>query len=221
MIWGIALLYTVIIAGLLVVVRKQDLRKYYIAAKTLSSLAFVGVLFVAGAVSEQIHQFWLMLPAFLFCFGGDVLMAFYNRYRKKIHFIMGLSIFLVGHLCFARWLCWRGKITVIDIVLSLIAVLLCYGLTGLEKIHTGRLRPFILIYAFFIGFVCVKGVHLWINNQTAAGAMIAAGGFLFLLSDISILFLYFYKSRGNRIQVFNLLTYYYGMLLLAFSLFFM
>lgn len=41
------------------------------------------------------------------------------------------------------------------------------------------------------------------------------GSLLFFVSDFSILFLYFYKTRDIRIHLFNLASYYMGMFFLA------
>ena len=38
------------------------------------------------------------------CFAGDVILAFYNKIKKKRLFLLGLVTFLMGHLFFIRWL---------------------------------------------------------------------------------------------------------------------
>ena len=90
-----------------------------------------------------------------------------------------------------------------------------------KNIHTGKLRPFIMIYAFFVALFFSKGMHLAITDFSVPNLMIAVGSGLFFASDISILFLYFYKSKGVKIHIFNLATYYYGMLLLASNFLFL
>ena len=62
-------------------------------------------------------------------------------------------------------------------------------------------------------------VRLAVIRPAWENAAAALGAGLILVSDISILFLYFYKRGGVKIHVFNLLTYYYGMFVLAGSLF--
>lgn len=214
-------IYTVLFAGLTAVVCKPERKKYYPAVKSINSLAFLGILLAVEAFSGEIHQFWLMIPAFLCCFAGDILLAFYNRHRKKIHFLMGLATFLAGHICFVRWLCWRQKLSLADFIFPLLAIGITWGLTSMKTIHTGRLKPFILIYAFFVALLFSKAVSVLLAELTLSNAMVALGGTLFLVSDISILFLYFYKNKGVGIHIFNLATYYYGMFFLATNLLFL
>lgn len=218
---GMFVLYTILFAGLAITVCRQECKKYYTAAKTMNSMGFLGVLLAVTVISGEIHQFWLMLPAFLCCFAGDVLLAFYNGGRRRIHFLMGLGVFLVGHICFVRWLCEKQPLSWKDLLFPFAGVLIAWGLTMLRGMHTGRLKPFILVYAFFVCMLFSKGVHVLLAAPSVANAIIAFGGTLFLISDISILFLYFYKTHGAAVHLFNLATYYFGMFFLEINLLFL
>ncbi len=213
-----ALGYSALFCVLAVITCMDKWKKYYIASKLLCSLGFLGVFATAGRCSGYGWQFWLMLPAFFCCFVGDLLMAVYNCYRRRSHFLMGLLVFLAGHVCFVRWMCRMQPLSALDFLFPACAVLLVCRLTALRGIHTGRLRPFILIYTFFVALVFAKGMHLAIGEWSGQSLAVAAGSALFLVSDISILFLYFYRKKGYGIHLFNLATYYYGMFLLAVSL---
>ena len=202
------------------IVCRMSWKKYYVIGKAAASLSFLGILLYAAIVSNAIGQFWLMIPAFLCCFTGDIYMALYNRQRKKIYFLMGLTIFLSGHVFFVRWLCRMQPLLMRDFLIPIGAVALTLGLTSLKKMHTGRLRPFLLVYAFFVALLFSKSLRLGISEMTLPHGMIALGGCLFLISDLSILFLYFYKKRSVGVHLFNLATYYYGMFFLAASLLF-
>ena len=48
--------------------------------------------------------------------------------------------------------------------------------------------------------------------------LVLAGAALFWVSDLLILFLYFYPGKHPAVHVANLLTYYYAMFLIAASL---
>jgi hypothetical protein len=108
----------------------------------------------------------------------------------------------------------------LEFVFPVAAVLFIFGMTSLKQIHTGRLRPFILMYSFFVALFLSKAVHLLMSGFSLQNEVIAGGAALFALSDISILFLYFARKKGNAIHVFNLVTYYAGMFLLASGLYF-
>lgn len=213
--------YSAVFALMAAVVCHAEWRKYYIGAKVLNSLAFLAVFFASTYLSGEVMQFWLMLPAFFCCFAGDIFMAAYNRCRKRVHFLMGLWIFLAGHLCFTRWLAAMQAISAIDLCLPILAVLLTWYLVSRRDIHTGRLKPFILLYAFFVALFFVKGQHLAIADPSVSHIMTAVGSTLFLISDISILFVYFRKNKNIFANLFNLATYYYGMFFLASQLLFL
>ncbi|MDD6056939.1 MAG: lysoplasmalogenase family protein [Clostridiales bacterium] len=212
--------YSLPLVLLLAVVAKNGWKKYYVAAKTACSLSFLLLLLATALLSDQIHLFFLLLPAFFCCFMGDILLGFYNRGRKRIYFLAGLAVFLAGHICFVRWLCYKQEAKWVDFLFPTAAVAIAFGLTALKKIHTGRLRPFILIYAFFVALFFSKAMHIRMSEPTMQNSMIAVGATLFLVSDLSILFLYFYKKRGVGIHIFNLVTYYFAMFLMATNLLF-
>lgn len=209
--------YTLLFAGLVTTVFRTEYKRLYIAAKTAASLGFVFIFASAGIGSGYSRSFFRILPAFLFCFAGDILMACYNRYRKKAQFLTGLFLFLAGHLCFLRWMIFLQGISASDFVIPACFVLAAFLLTSSNTIQTGRLRPFILLYTFFIAMLFSKALFLLAESVTAAHLLIAGGAVLFFLSDISLLFLYFSAKKGAGIHVFNLLTYYYGMFFLAIS----
>lgn len=212
--------YSLLFCGLIAVVCKDSWRQYYIQAKAVMSTAFVLLLFWALYVSGEVSQFWLMLPAFFCCFVGDILMASYNRYRKRVYFLLGAGIFLCGHLCFVRWLCKQQPMHMAELLLPVAAVVFAWKLTSLKKVHTGRLRPFILLYSFFVSLFLVKGLNLAFVLHSISGIMIAAGCVLFWFSDLAIVFLYFCKKKGHGVHIFNLAAYYYAMFLLALNVLF-
>lgn len=212
MLIGCLLAFAVIVA---VVCRPEWKKKYYLGAKILNSAAFVTVFLISIYISGKVHSFWLMLPGILFCFAGDIFMALYNRQRKRLYFLMGVGLFLSGHLCFARWLCSMQTISIFDLVIPVLAVLLAWYLVSRKDIHTGRMKPFIILYAFFVALFFSKGQNLAWSEPTEAHIMIAVGSALFFVSDISIIFLYFQKRKGVAVHIFNLATYYGAMFLLA------
>lgn len=213
--------YSLVFALIATVATHAEWKKHYIWVKALNSFAFVVIFFVSAYISMEVHQFWLMMPAFFCCFVGDVFMAAYNRFRKRVHFLMGLGIFLAGHLCFARWLCTIQRLTWTDLILPVLAVLFAWYLVSLKSVHTGRIKPFIIIYAFFVALVLDKGLALAVANPSTATFMVAVGTILFFVSDVSIVFLYFQKRKSAGVHLFNLATYYYGVFLLATHLLFL
>ena len=118
---GMAVFYGVLFLWFLNQVKKPDYKKNYVLVKTLQSAAFVSVFLAAAVVSRDILDFWLMLPAFVCCFAGDVILAFYNKIKKKRLFLLGLVTFLMGLLIFIRWLDRMQPPAVADMVFPVIA----------------------------------------------------------------------------------------------------
>ncbi len=90
---GMAVFYGVLFLWFLNQVKKPDYKKNYVLVKTLQSAAFVSVFLAAAVVSRDILDFWLMLPAFVCCFAGDVILAFIIRSKKRDFFCWDLSHF--------------------------------------------------------------------------------------------------------------------------------
>jgi uncharacterized membrane protein YhhN len=189
-------------------------KKYYIQAKVFASASFMLALLLAPVADT------LELAAFVCCFAGDVMMAFYNRKRRKRDFLGGLFTFLAGHIFFVLWLSSMQMMAYRELVIPAITVCAVTFITADKRIHTGRLRPCIIMYSFFMSLFLSKSVHLLQTGVTAKTICIACGGMLFAASDFSILFLYFAKIKGKGIHVFNLVSYYIGMLLLAMCMYF-
>ena len=53
-------------------------------------------------------------------------------------------------------------------------------------------------------------MHIAVSIPDMRHIVCAVGSFLFMISDISILFLYFYKNKDRKVHLFNLTTYYVG-----------
>lgn len=90
---GMAVFYGVLFLWFLNQVKKPDYKKNYVLVKTLQSAAFVSVFLAAAVVSQDILHFWLMLPAFVCCFAGDVILLFIIRSKKRDFFCWDLSHF--------------------------------------------------------------------------------------------------------------------------------
>ena len=185
-------LYGILLGFFLNAVSKENYKETYIPWKSIQSTGFLAAFVVSSIIYGDPGNFCVMLPAFICCFTGDVFLAFYNKYKKRRIFAFGLFAFLAGHIFFIRYYLTTGKI-----------------------FHTGRLRPFVIIYAFFVTFLAEKSVRIALSFHSAAHLLAGIGGLLFLMSDISILFLYFWKKRNKKIHLFNLYTYYAGIYLLA------
>ena len=213
---GMGAAYT---AALWLLVRRVRLPgRGYLPEKALCSLCFVAVAVVCAAMGSRPEAFWRLLPALLCCVAGDVVLALYNHRRRSGLFLAGLAAFLAGHALFVWGLC---RLQPMGWPVPLAAALGAGGaaaLSGLPGMHTGRMRPWVVLYAAFVSALLGKGLQLAFGIAQPCCFLVLAGAALFWVSDLLILFLYFYPARHPAVHVANLLTYYYAMFLIAASL---
>ena len=213
---GMGAAYT---AALWLLVRRLRLPgRGYMPEKTLCSLCFVAVAAVCAVMGSRPEAFWRLLPALLCCVVGDVVLALYNHLRRPGLFLAGLGAFLAGHALFVWGLC---RLQPVDWLVPLAAVLGAVGaavLSGMPGMRTGRMRPWVILYAAFVSALLGKGLQLAFGVAQPWCFLVLAGAALFWVSDLLILFLYFYHAKHPAVHVANLLTYYYAMFLIAVSL---
>lgn len=210
-------LYTLAFGFLMVTLLCEAWKKYYTLGKTINSLAFILVAIYAGNHGNHQEALLITLPAFVLCLGGDVLLGIFNQVKKKGFFLAGLLVFLAGHIAFIYSFSQLQPLSLGDFIFPVVGVLLCLWMVNLKNVDTGRLKVEVLIYSFFVSLFLSKAVHLAIELQNIRGLMLALGAFLFLASDIILLFLNFYQKRYLSLHVLNLITYYYGIFLIAAS----
>ena len=173
---------------------------------------------VCAALGSSPEAFWRFLPALLCCLVGDVVLALYNNLRRPGLFLAGLGVFLAGHTLVVWGLC---QLQPMGWPVPLAAVLGAGGaaaLSGIPGMQTGRMRPWVVLYAAFVSALLGKGLQLAFGIGQTWCFLVLAGAVLFWISDLLILFLYFYPSKHPAVHVANLLTYYYAMFLIAASL---
>ena len=206
---GMGVAYT---AALWLLVRRLRLPgRGYLPEKTLCSLCFVAVAAVCTALGSRPEAFWRLLPALLCCVVGDVVLALYNHLRRPGLFLAGLGAFLAGHALFVWGLC---RLQPMGWPVPLAAVLGAGGAVAL----TGRMRPWVVLYEAFVSALLGKGLQLAFGMGELWCFLVLAGAVLFWISDLLILFLYFYPAKHPAVHVANILTYYYAMFLIAVSL---
>lgn len=212
------LLYSIPVILLLCTLVVKKYRKYYLVQKTISSLCFFGLAVYAAITSDNWMTFLYMLPGFLLCIFGDVLLGIYNKKRNKKVFLGGVFVFLMGHICFISSTCLLQEIRVIDFIFPVFGVVLVMYMANHTELSLGRLRPYAYLYSFFVSLLFSKCMRALITLRTPQAICLGIGGALFLISDFLILFLYFYKKRPWSTHGWNIATYYYAMFCLAISI---
>ncbi|WP_195543582.1 lysoplasmalogenase family protein [Massiliimalia timonensis] len=196
-------------------------KRYHVLLKTGTSLGFLAMALLAwaelGFVWEAVLPA-LMLPGFLFCFAGDVGLALYDRKPANGKFLIGLSLFLLGHVLFLLSLYQFTAFSWTDLIFPVLMTGAAFGLTRLKRMDVQKMGPCILAYAFFVSMFCGKGVQTALLFSSQQGLWLGTGAVLFLLSDLILLFVFFYHPFRPSGKFWNLLTYYGGMMCLALSL---
>lgn len=216
--WIALVLDTLIISTLLTTLIYKPARRYFFLTKVVASSAFLAIAVWFWKRSGNDGWFFKILPGFLFCFLGDVFLGVYNVRKKKLFFLAGLFLFLMGHLSFLVALLTLQPLALVDVAVPLMAVGFTIFITVHKKMLLGKMKPYVYLYSFFVSMFFVKSVHIFCRMPSRASALVAIGSGLFLISDFLILFLYFTKKRPWSTHGWNLATYYYGMLFLAFSI---
>ncbi|MFZ2538520.1 MAG: lysoplasmalogenase family protein [Oscillospiraceae bacterium] len=193
-----------------------NLGKYHALAKFINSVGFIAVATYGGFVTGQWAFYFTVLPAFILCLCGDVLLGLEDESGTSKLFLGGLCSFLLGHIVFVWAFSKKVPFSLYDLILPILAVILTLFLV---RMNVGKIRNAVLVYSFFVAMLFAKGISLvLINGASLSNVLLCVGSFLFLVSDVIILFLRFYEKKHHLVRFFNLLTYYCGMFLIGLSL---
>jgi uncharacterized membrane protein YhhN len=192
----------------------------YVLAKTLNSLGFILVAIICASIGDNYELFNNLAPGFIFCFLGDFILGFYNDTQKQKYFLIGLSLFLIGHIAFVLAFTTIQNFMLVDLIFPVIAIAITIGLNKLPEMNCEKMKPIVCVYSFFVSLLFSKSMHIFYMIRTTQMFSLAFGSTLFLISDILILFLYFYKKKSSLVAILNLATYYYGIFFIALSLLF-
>lgn len=212
------LLYTLFFTALIVTSYKKPFKKYYTLIKFLTSFLFIVIATYGMFISKNTDFYFNMLPPLLMCLLGDVLLGLSNDKKSKNLFLSGLFSFLTAHILFILGFNSINSLSLCDFILPLLIVLITFKLCNIKKMNVQNMRYYILIYSFFVSLLFFKSVNLVFVTTSMKTLLLCVGSFLFFISDTIILFLYFYEHKHHLTCFFNLLTYYYGMFLIALSI---
>ncbi len=179
-------------------------------------MGLAGLFFVMGFVAS--------------CFGDTILglpdMPEMQHKATPLVLIGGLC-FTVAHLGYIA-----GMILLFGFAWWVILVAVALGLVFffankfIGKLDYGKLTGGMPIYAVFVSFVVAESIMAFVSGASIIGSiMLLAGFFLFWLSDIVLMNIYFgkFEDKPNKkvfLYYFNLAFYYGAQILIAASLMF-
>jgi uncharacterized membrane protein YhhN len=234
---GIAALYAVLLAVYLNAEKKNDgktgFRKAMAIKLTLSGIfCATGILCYWEYVSVGVFgvgyvppQLFILLGLFA-AFAGDYFLQYIKLNEKK--YIAGICCFAAAQVLFITALILHSNSYILnsdnsylmDWILSVIitvVVLLCVlAMMKKQRWRLGGEKNVITVYTVLLTFMTAKAVSS-LTVQTSPGwTLFAAGAVLFLISDM-LLGIWNYHT-GKRVHAnLNWISYYAGMLLIAFS----
>lgn len=170
-----------------------------------------------------------MLVGLTFGLIGDLLLHFPTP-KKWVNFLGGASFF-IGHIFYIVSFSVAMKNYFPDAkVFDYRAIIVIFGLVGIgviialaKKLKLGKFAIPVLAYAIVIVTMLVTAFQLTIrlSGTISVACTVLLGAILFVLSDITITFLFFGGQKGNRpLKVFNIVTYFLGQILLGTSILF-
>lgn len=196
--------------------------KYVLAVilKGLASLCFVifGVLSSIQNINMEFAK--LVKIGLLLGLIADIMLnlRFVFKEKGKIVFLVGILIFLAGHimyLCALVPLCLNKSLCVIvGVILS--AAILMWIFSKIEA-----QKAFKIFGVFYIGAIVIMNCFafkLLLESQTTGRLLFAIGALSFLISDIVLILNTFGKESKFSLRITNLSFYYIGQLLIALSL---
>lgn len=210
------IIYVALLIALFCVCDNSLSRRYYVPLKVVCSASFLVIFILNYYYSEK---FGLLIWALLACFIGDILMGLYNTYLRKQFMAIGIIAFMLGHVGFLNYMCRiTNKTSALVYILPVVACLILVGMKKRFHLHMGSLFVPCIIYSYFVSTMTLKAVECGMNGMN----ILAIAGILFLISDFTILFLYFYHfshiKYKRQVHYVNLATYYIAILLFIYSL---
>jgi uncharacterized membrane protein YhhN len=125
--------------------------------------------------------FAAVLLAIVFDWGGDVLLL---RSGEKKFFQLGLTCFLLGHVCYIFTLFKLTGTFNMTALAASGAVAAVFGLSALRLIKPGRdMRGPVILYLIVLELLSLGSLQLLLYRGDLLGAAVFGGSLCFLLSD--------------------------------------
>ena len=209
-----------IIAGIFI---WQEKKENYVAADILKGLASLCFVLLGMRCSPGTHTAKLIVAGLVLGCIADVLLnlRFVLKEKGQPVFLVGILVFLAGHVLYLAAVLPMAKNWIICVVLGIVLTALL--MVWIFKQITAK-KAFKIFGVFYIGAIvllnCVTVSNL-ITSPSAFAGIFAAGALLFLISDIVLILNTFGSESRFSLRVTNLSLYYIGQILIAFSLSFL
>ena len=189
--------------------------------KGCASLLFVLLGFECSKVFAGTDFCRLVRIGLILGFVADILLnlRFVFKKKGKIVFLVGILVFLSGHILYLCALIPTVKNILIPLIAGVVlsALLLKWIFTKIEA-----QKAFKIFGVFYIGAIvimnCFAVANLIQDITNTRYIVFTIGALLFLASDIVLILNTFGKETKRSLRITNLVLYYLGQILIAYSL---
>jgi hypothetical protein len=199
------ILYLISWSMLMITVLWKLPQVFYRWIKIITAILFV----LIGTMND--NQM-ILIPLILF-FVGDVFLAFANGGKIRHWLIWGLIFFWMGHIGLIVCMIEQKGVDYLVLALGLIPVVMMVLIRKLySEIDFRGLFLILTTYAYTQGILVSLALLSYSSNM-----WLATGIFIFFLSDIFLIFWYFYPKCSRIIKLMNVITYFGAVFLIALS----
>lgn len=211
----------IIIQSLFIFVEHKEKYVPALLLKTLASLVFVYIGYRARTYCGNKEIADLVFVGLCLGAAGDFFLnlRFVLKDIGQYIFIIGILVFLAGHVMYLIALIKLCNNPIIPAVVGFVltALLIIWIFQRIEA------KPAFKIFGiFYLGAVTIMATYAVANflfaPELAFNQLFAAGGVLFLISDVVLILNTFGKKTKFSLRICNLMLYYLGQLAIAMSL---
>ncbi len=197
--------------------------------KNFASIFFI-LTAIQGTVSNSEHYKYgiLIICGLIFGMLGDIYLDQKWVYPddKKQYLYAGFIAFGFGHLFYIPAMIKMAELELKYLLIPLaVGIIVAIGNLLLEKPmkqNFGEYKVIVTIYGFMLSFMAATAVMCAILTGKTAFIVFAAGGVLFLISDLILSPMYFGEGKNTPMNfILNHVTYYAGQYLIALTAYLM
>ncbi len=208
---AVIIFYGLMLVFLLMTCRNGSFSKFHIAVKTLTSTGFLMLVLLGVWQTKATDYFLMIFPGLLFYFVGDILLAFRGKLEKKRLLIGGMVAFAVGHVFWLFVFTSYAPFRFYDFLIPVFFQGCIWLLFELPGIASKKMRVPTLVYVYLIALLFVKTIESlkYLADDSRIGFLVV-GFCLIAISDVLLIFVYFWKDKKVWVHVLNLVFYYVG-----------
>ena len=183
----------------------------YIFFKTLTSLSFV----IIGIYYGVQNHYWVLIPTLIGFLVGDIMLA--TKLRRS--FIYGMGGFLLADVWLLMYLYEIKEIMVYDIILPVVVVIFLDLVSKHPKMHLGHYKKPMYGYGAILSLAVANSVECYLIYRSATYLFLAVGMVFYLISDLLLMYQYFYKTEHrDKLKLAKMFFYFIGAYLIAYSI---